>query len=113
MQKRLGNYVRSERKNLGLSQTELATLCGVDNSIISKIESNQYIPSITVAFSLELVFQKPLGDVFPHVLAQARENLFESLIQVTGQLETKDDREWTQQQLEERARHLASINHDD
>jgi predicted transcriptional regulator len=39
-----GRYVRLERTRLGLTQSQLADRCGVNQSYISKIELNKYVP---------------------------------------------------------------------
>ena len=108
MNTRFGNEVRSERKNLGLSQTELAALCGVSKVVISKIESNEYTPSVTVAFCFELLFQKPLGDILPSLTIHAKENLFGRLISLTNTLDGQEEREWTHTELTARAGYLAT-----
>jgi len=38
----LGNFVREQRERLGLSQRELATRAGVDNSYVSYLERGKY-----------------------------------------------------------------------
>ena len=45
----MGEHISALRINLGLSQLELARLCGVCQQYISFIENNKKLPSLTVA----------------------------------------------------------------
>ena len=42
---KLKNRIREMRKKKGLSQTELANLCGTTQNTISSLETGQYSPS--------------------------------------------------------------------
>lgn len=46
------NIIRERRKQLGLSQDELAKECGVSRQTINAIENNKYDPSLALAFAL-------------------------------------------------------------
>ena len=46
------NIIRERRKQLGLSQDELAKKCGVSRQTIIAIENNKYDPSLALAFAL-------------------------------------------------------------
>ena len=46
------NIIRNRRKELGLSQEELARKCGVSRQTVNAIENNKYDPTLTLAFSL-------------------------------------------------------------
>ena len=46
------NTIREKRKQLGLSQEELARRCGVSRQTINAIENNKYDPTLSLAFSL-------------------------------------------------------------
>lgn len=46
------NIIRSRRKELGLSQEELAKRCGVSRQTINAIENNKYDPTLSLAFRL-------------------------------------------------------------
>lgn len=45
------NIIRERRKQLGLSQDELAKKCGVSRQTINAIENNKYDPSLALAFA--------------------------------------------------------------
>ena len=46
------NRIRARRKERGLSQEELARLCGVSRQTINAIENNKYDPTLSLAFHL-------------------------------------------------------------
>jgi putative transcriptional regulator len=48
----LNNRIRELRKELKLSQDELARLCKVSRQTINAIENNKYDPSLELAFRL-------------------------------------------------------------
>jgi len=59
---RLGNRVRSLRKERGLTQVELAEMLGVDRSYLSEIETGKKDPSLRVL--------KTIADGFRLTLSQ-------------------------------------------
>lgn len=46
------NSIREKRKELGLSQEELAKKCGGSHQTINAIENNKYDPTLAFAFHL-------------------------------------------------------------
>ena len=46
------NVIRERRKELGLSQEELANHCGVTRQTVNAIENNKYDPTLALAFAL-------------------------------------------------------------
>ena len=46
------NRIRNRRKELGLSQEELAKKCGVSRQTVNAIENNKYDPTLALAFNL-------------------------------------------------------------
>ena len=46
------NIIRSRRKELGLSQEELAKKCNVSRQTVNAIENNKYDPTLSLAFHL-------------------------------------------------------------
>jgi putative transcriptional regulator len=59
------NQIRVLRFHHGeMTQQELAQRVGVTRQTVNAIESRKYSPSLTVAFRIARVFQKPLEEVF-------------------------------------------------
>lgn len=46
------NLIREKRRELGLSQEELARQCGVSRQTVNAIENNKYDPTLSLAFHL-------------------------------------------------------------
>lgn len=46
------NIIRERRKEMGLSQDELAKKCGVSRQTVNAIENNKYDPTLALAFRL-------------------------------------------------------------
>ena len=46
------NGIRARRRELGLSQEELARRCGVSRQTVNAIENNKYDPTLALAFRL-------------------------------------------------------------
>lgn len=46
------NVIRERRKEIGLSQEELAKKCGVSRQTVNAIENNKYDPTLMLAFNL-------------------------------------------------------------
>ena len=58
------NSIRVRRKELGLSQEELAKRCGVSRQTIIAIENNKYDPTLALAFSLARELQVTVDGLF-------------------------------------------------
>ena len=46
------NKIRERRRELGISQEELAKRCGVSRQTVNAIENNKYDPTLSLAFRL-------------------------------------------------------------
>ena len=46
------NRIKERRKELALSQEELAKRCGVSRQTVNAIENNKYDPTLSLAFRL-------------------------------------------------------------
>lgn len=60
------NIIRIKRKELGLSQEELAKKCGVTRQTINAIENNKYDPTLALAFHLADQLQVTVDALFIH-----------------------------------------------
>ena len=56
--------IRNRRKELGLSQEELAKKCGVSRQTVNAIENNKYDPTLALAFSLAKELQLTVDELF-------------------------------------------------
>ena len=58
------NRIRARRKERGLSQEELARLCGVSRQNINAIENNKYDPTLSLAFHLARELDTTVDELF-------------------------------------------------
>lgn len=50
LQKKICNFIYEKRKELGLTQKQLADYIGVTQALISKIENGQFVPALIIWF---------------------------------------------------------------
>lgn len=58
------NKIKIKRKELGVSQEELAKQCKVSRQTINAIENNKYDPTLSLAFSLARELGVTVGELF-------------------------------------------------
>jgi transcriptional regulator with XRE-family HTH domain len=62
----VGTYLRFLRRKSGLSQSELARILGtVTGGQVSRHERSVSPPTLIAAFGYQVVFQKPVSEIFP------------------------------------------------
>ena len=60
----MDNHIREKRKELGLSQEELAKRCGVSRQTVNAIENNKYDPTLALAFHLARELETTVDQLF-------------------------------------------------
>ncbi|MBQ6303699.1 MAG: helix-turn-helix transcriptional regulator [Clostridiales bacterium] len=60
----LKNRLKEYRKELGLSQDELAKMVGVSRNTISSIETGQFCPTAKLALVICIALDKKFEDIF-------------------------------------------------
>lgn len=60
----VGNRVADLRKQLGLTQTELALACGLTRPLISAVETDRHTPSVKAALALAWALGTTVEDLF-------------------------------------------------
>ena len=58
------NIIRERRKELGLSQEELAKKCGETRQTVNAIENNKYNPTLALAFDLARELRITVDELF-------------------------------------------------
>ena len=58
------NHVKDFRKNLGLSQLDLAKKIGVSRQTINMIENNKYNPTLELCINLAIALGTDLNTLF-------------------------------------------------
>ena len=60
------NRIKGLRKRSGISQEELAKLCGVSRQTINAIENDKYDPSLSLAFCLAKTLGVTVDELFEY-----------------------------------------------
>jgi transcriptional regulator with XRE-family HTH domain len=63
--KDVGSRIREARTQAGLSQSQLAKLCGMDQSRITQIEGGQYDPRLSTIRRIAEALDLPLPTLLP------------------------------------------------
>lgn len=58
------NQIRDRRRELSLSQKELAERCGVSRQTVNAIENDKYDPTLSLAFRLAKELQLTVDELF-------------------------------------------------
>lgn len=58
------NRIRERRKEMKISQEELAKKCGVSRQTINAIENNKYDPTLSLAFALARELRMLVDELF-------------------------------------------------
>ena len=58
------NCIRERRRELGISQEELAKRCGVSRQTVNAIENNKYDPTLALAFHLAKELETTVDQLF-------------------------------------------------
>ena len=58
--------IRQLRKDLGMTQEELANSVGCTRQTIIALEAGKYVPSLTLAFSIAKAFDVSIEEVFQY-----------------------------------------------
>ena len=58
------NQIRDRRRELGLSQKELAERCGVSRQTVNAIENDKYDPTLSLAFRRAKELQLTVDELF-------------------------------------------------
>lgn len=62
----MDNRIKQYRKEMSISQEDLAKLCHVSRQTINAIENNKYDPTLSLAFQLATVLQVTVDELFIH-----------------------------------------------
>jgi transcriptional regulator with XRE-family HTH domain len=68
----LGDTIRVMRRAQKMSQTELATLIGIDATYVSRIESHKKNPTLPIVYKIAEAFKIHVSELFVEQAAEAR-----------------------------------------
>ena len=90
---RLENYLRSYRKESGLSQQEVAFLLGCeDGTLVSRYEKRRRLPPIETALACEEIFGVPVGELFAGVRQSVGRDIEKRRLELRARLQAKTPR---------------------
>lgn len=76
-------YLRTHRRNWGLTQKELAKLVGTASSVqISRYENGKRAPKLEVALACQVIFGVPPSIMFPDAYALSEEEVMRNMYQM-------------------------------
>ena len=64
---RIKNRIRDLRETTGMTQSQLAKLCGCTRQTIIMLEQERYVPSLSLAFAIARSLEVRIDDVFESV----------------------------------------------
>ena len=71
-----GNYLRTHRKQAGLSQREVSHLLGYKNQWqVSRHERGQTVPPLLIALAYEVIFRAPVSSLFARTRATTEQSI--------------------------------------
>jgi DNA-binding XRE family transcriptional regulator len=84
------SYLRSHRKQSGLSQRELAQLLGYPNQgQVSRHERVACLPPFLIALSYQAIFRIPVSEIFPGVYESTKQVIEERLVKMENDLQQR------------------------
>lgn len=87
------NYLKTHRKQLGLSQLELGQLLGYkDQGQVSRHERSQSTPSLEAALAYEVIFRVPISAIFADLSGTVKLTIEEKLAALEADLMNRDAR---------------------
>jgi transcriptional regulator with XRE-family HTH domain len=90
---RLDNYLRSHRKQSGLSQDEVAFLLGCESgSLLSRYEKRRRLPPLETALACEAVFGVPIAELFAGVQQRTIRDVEKRRAELKTRVQAKDRR---------------------
>ena len=86
----LENYLRSYRKESGLSQQEVAFLLGCeDGTLVSRYEKRRRMPPIETALACEEIFGVPVAELFPGMRQSIKKDIAKRRLELRSRLQAK------------------------
>jgi transcriptional regulator with XRE-family HTH domain len=105
---RLENYLRSCRKESGLSQREVAFMFGWENSAqVSRYEKRRRLPPLETALAFEAIFGIPVGELFAGVRQEVGRDIEKRRLELKARLQSATPKASDARMIEHKLRWLA------
>jgi transcriptional regulator with XRE-family HTH domain len=86
--KRLDNYLRTYRRQSGLTQSEVAFLLGTDNDDqVCRYEKRRHLPPVATALACEAIFGVPISELFAGVRDSSNEGVKKRMLELRSRLQ--------------------------
>jgi transcriptional regulator with XRE-family HTH domain len=86
---RLENYLRTYRKQSGLTQQEVASLLGCENSAqVSRYEKRRRLPPLETALACEAVFGVPVAELFAGMRQSVGKDIQKRTLELKARLQS-------------------------
>jgi hypothetical protein len=87
---RIENYLHAHRTMAGLSEREVGILLGyADEGAVSRHEQSKTLPPLLSAIGYEIVFKKPIAELFPGIRETVEKRIEEQLLRLEEDLQQK------------------------
>lgn len=87
---RLENYLRSYRKESGLSQDEVAFMLGCENGTqVSRYEKRRRLPPLETALACEAIFGVPVAELFVGMRQSVGKDIAKRRLELRSRLQAK------------------------
>jgi transcriptional regulator with XRE-family HTH domain len=112
MAHRLENYLRTNRKQSGLTQQEVAFLLGCETSAqVSRYEKRRRLPPLETALACEAVFGIPVAELFAGVRQGVGRDIEKRRLELKARLQTRTPNASSARIIEHKLRWLADREH--
>lgn len=99
--RKLPNYLRTHRRRVGFTQSELAILLGFkDAAQVSRYESNSHHPTLKTALAYEALFGAPLSELFAGVYQEVEREISRRVLRLASKLQKAPKSKATARRLE-------------
>jgi len=87
---RLENYLRTHRKQSGLTQQEVAFIIGrVNGAQLCRYEKRQCLPPLEIALACEAIFGIPVGELFAGKRQEVGRDIAKRRLELRSRLQAK------------------------
>lgn len=62
-ERRIGEFIKTARKNTGKTQLQIAQQAGISRNYLSDLENDRYYPSLKILFKLDSILNLDLGSI--------------------------------------------------
>jgi len=99
--RKLPNYLRTHRKRVGFTQSELSILLGSkDAAQISRYEDNSHHPALKTALAYEVLFGTPLSELFAGAYQEVERDILKRALRLASRLQKAPQNKATARKLE-------------